>query len=373
MTGAPNREDAPAGPTLYLESDRLDSSICTRVFDGDEGPYRVVQVTSTHAFDSLQAAMNDHLEQAADPSEAAVIMLTPQSERDTELSEVGRETTLYGFRVSPEDLTGISIAFSKLLQRWERTDEDVRICLRGIESLLPYHDAELLYRFLNTILATLQGAGARVHMHLRDGTTDDRTLSSFQSLFSQTVEPGDSPLEPESSAAAEVDHEEPGDAPAGELTDEFADTTTDVSAGQMADDEIDAFLEVNGLGTLAFGGERPYAIPMSYGFDSTERRVYVQFGLFEGSEKRDRVNEGAPVSLVVTDYQRPDRWTSVVVEGELTFISESEARRQGAIELFATSQFASVDVFSRNPDEVDFQWYRIADPTYSGRTSVASR
>ena len=380
-----------AGPTLYLESGELDptEAFCTDVFDGAEaGEYRVVQLIASQSFESVSDELDALLEHIDDPSEAAVIITTPQDDDESAVARVGEETPLYGFRVSPQDLTGISIAFSRILEKWEQTEGSVKICLRDVESLLPYHDTDLLYRFLNTVLATLQGAGADVHMHLRPDAADDRALRMFSSLFDRVVDTSESPpeAEPEGDGAEAGESTDAGDAssetePGGdslgaeepddtEKADEDADDVVPVT---MDDDEIASFLTAEGHGVLAFGGESPYAIPMSYGYDPDERAVYVHMSAFEGSEKAARLDGPTAVSLVVSRYEGPDRWRSVVVDGTLSELSEADVDRRDVLESFKGGSLASVDVFNRPLSDISFEWYVLDPSSISGRQGARSR
>lgn len=369
-------ERRPAGPTLYLEAGRpaAAAGFCAEVLAGDGGgEYRVVQLTTSRRFDSLREALDAQLADVHDPSAAAVIMATPGADDDPAVTTVGAETPLYGFRVDPQDLTGISVAFSRLLEQWEETEGPVRICLRDVESLLPYHDAELLYRFLNTVLATLQGAGADVHVHLRPATTDDRTLELFESLFDRVVdrtagvaaepveEPGD---EGGSSAAPGVD----GAATAGPA----ASGSSSVTAASMSEEAVDSFLASAGHGVLAFDGESPYALPMSFAYDPDRRTAYVHLSTFEDSEKARRLRASTAVTLVVSRYRGPDRWQSAVVEGSLTRLPHDAARERGVPDLFADSDLASVDVFCRDLSAVSFEWYALEPSATSGRQGARS-
>lgn len=364
---------APAGPTLYLSEGDGEETFCPLVFDdATENDYRVVQLTSNHSFSSLQQALDVQLSDLPDPSEAAAVMLSPKM-RDTEVvaAEVGARTKMFGFRIDPEDLTGVSIAFSKLVNRWEATTGSMEVCLRGIESLFPYHDPDLLYRFLNTILATLQGAGADVHMHLDPEMTDERTSGMFMSLFTQ-VEKLETTGPPTSDSRVPATDEGPDTAPT-DTSDSSIDFTSDAAEQtvEMSRAEIDAFLEEKGLGILAFAGDPPYAIPMSFGFDANRRELYLQLGLFEGSEKRARIRESPSVSLVVDHYDRPDKWRSVIVDGELSTLSQETVQERGVIATFAKSELASVDVFSMDPGEVDFSWYLLEPTEFSGRKGAS--
>lgn len=371
-------DETPSGTVLYLESDELDptESFCTEVFDdADEGEYRVVQLTATQSFESLSDALNLQLEHIRDPSEAAVIITTPQADKESTTAEVGDGTVLHGFRVSPEDLTGISIAFSRLVENWESTEGAVKICLRDIESLLPYHESDLLYRFLNTILATLQGAGAEIHAHFTPDATDERTLQLIQSLFDKVVDEDESRLEPSQGTVAESTENRSTAAPDETETEQEADSVVpdDVTATTMSDKEVDNFLQSEGYGILALDGNSPYAIPMSYGYDSDERVLYVHMATYAGSEKQARLEASNDVSLVVSRYDRPDRWGSVVVDGTLSRLSDDAVRERNVLEAFASSELASVDVFNRDLSEISFEWYVLEPSTIEGRHGAGAR
>lgn len=361
----------PAGPTLYVDENGGDDIFCPLVFAGaGKTEYRVVQLTSTHSFDTLQQALDGQLRDLPDPSEAAAVMLSPKtSETEVLTADVGTATTMFGFRIDPEDLTGVSIAFSKLIQRWEQSTGSVDVCLQGIESLFPYHETDLIYRFLNTILATLQGAGADVHMHLNPTLVDEQTRSLFTSLFKrvETIETTESPQQ-----TAETGQQSDADTVETSTVEDVETLTNDLSERtvEMTTEEIDTYLEEAGLGILAFAGDPPYAIPMSFGYDAERRELYLQLGTFAESEKQRRMQESTSVSLVVDDYERPDRWRSVIVDGTITKLAESERDDRDAVATFAKSKLASVDVFSMDPGEVSFSWYVLEPTAFSGRKGV---
>lgn len=363
--------DSPVeGPTLYLDRDATDGHFCPFVFEEPtEREYRVVQLTSGQSFPTLQAALDTQLQDLHDPLEAAAVILDPQT-TDSEVvtAEVGVGTTMYGFHVNPEDLTGVSIAFSKLLDRWEQKSGSTEVCLRGIESLFPYHETDLLYRFLNTILATLQGAGATVHMHLNPTMIDAEASELFKSLFTR-VETAEAPT------TRNPPPDTPGDGPPETGSSDTEVTETELSMDDrketvaMTESEIDSVLAESGLGVLSFAGDPPYAIPMSFGYDSNRRELYLQLGLYAGSEKRARIADSANVSLVVTQYDRPDRWQSVIVDGTVSPLSADQLENRSVLSVFADSKLASVDVFSMDPGEVAFSWYRLEPSAMSGRKS----
>ncbi|UWG47161.1 Nitroimidazol reductase NimA or a related FMN-containing flavoprotein, pyridoxamine 5'-phosphate oxidase superfamily [Halanaeroarchaeum sp. HSR-CO] len=389
MTSPIAGEHRVVGPQLYLEADRVDASICPILFHEESTTdYRVLQLTSAGRFESLQEALQAQLERVHDPSEAAVIMLTPNADREMAMGTVGGSTSLYGLKVDPQDLTGISIAFSRILDEWSEVTGPLRICLRGGESLFAYHSGDLIYRFLNTVLATLQGAGADVHMHLQPSVTEQRTLTMLESLFDSVAEPDDprpgeaSPPRPEDDGpgTGEGDGPAPSTPPAAdpqstpldESDVSTADDDRSASATLMTDEEIDAFLASNGHGILALDGATPYAIPQSYGYDTTDRLAYFQLGLYDGSEKKRRLADSTTVSLVVMRYAGPDQWRSVIVDGHLTRIDRDDAIDRGALEAFHAAELASVDVFARDPDVATFEWFVLEPTAFSGRKSAGS-
>lgn len=372
-------DDAPPAPTLYVEPEGLDpaEAFCSEVVaEAPEGAYRVVQLTSAQSFETLRDALDVQLERINDPSEAAVIITTPHADDESTTATVGDGTSLYGLRVDPQDLTGISIAFSRLIEQWERDEGRMQICLRDVESLLPYHDGDLLYRFLHTVLTTLTEAGAAVHAHVRSTATDDDAFRMIESLFTHVVEPGDSPLDPPEEAdtapnavdgAATAATAEPPSTNGA-----FAMDSEDITAASMSEVEVDAFLESEGHGVLALDGDSPYAVPMSYGYDADERLLFLQLSAYEGSEKQARLEHSGAVSLVVSRYDRPDRWRSVVVEGSLVALPQAAASQQDALDAFANGALATVDVFDRDLFDLSFDWYVLEPSSISGRRSAGS-
>ncbi|MFB6124884.1 MAG: pyridoxamine 5'-phosphate oxidase family protein [Halanaeroarchaeum sp.] len=137
----------------------------------------------------------------------------------------------------------------------------------------------------------------------------------------------------------------------------------------MTDEEVDEFLASAGYGTLAFAGDPPYAVPMSYGFDPEERVAYVHMGAFAGSEKMDRLEESSSVSLVVSRYRGPDQWRSAVVDGTLHPISSRELDDGDALEAFSAGDLASITLFDRDPGTVSFEWDALDPTAITGRRS----
>jgi len=112
---------------------------------------------------------------------------------------------------------------------------------------------------------------------------------------------------------------------------------------QLSQDEIDDVLVRQGVGVLAMAeGEQPYAIPMSFGYDSTKPVFPMQWGGgYEG--RKNRVVESNPkVCLTVyeQDFEEEAIWRSVIITGELYEIPEEE-EEQAFASIAANAQFPS--------------------------------
>jgi len=380
------------GPVLYLESEADTSGgLCPGVMGS--GEYRVVMLTATQSLDALEGQWQLDLEDVRSPSdtvgcndlpvdritdavdpeqtynrpyEAAVIIATPQGNGATTVANPDGSTPLHGVRVEPSDLTGISMAFSRLVENWGEDTSGLNICLQDIESLLTYHDADVVYRFLNTVLATLQGADADVHAHVHPATIEEQTLELLKSLFDHTVS-DDTPKQVE-----DEQERAPGDTTSEPDRETGVDLIPEETVTGMTDDEIETFLDTHGNGTLVFSGDGPYGVPMSYGYDPETDEIYVHLSSFDGSEKTRRLGASDRVSLVVSAYDRPDRWRSVVVDGTITRLPRDAAHERDVPRTFADADLASVNVFDRPLAEVDFEWYVIEPETISGRKAVGN-
>ncbi|MFB6091601.1 MAG: pyridoxamine 5'-phosphate oxidase family protein [Haloquadratum sp.] len=137
---------------------------------------------------------------------------------------------------------------------------------------------------------------------------------------------------------------------------------------EMTDDEIAAFLTRRGHGVLSFGGDRPYSLPISFGFDVLENRCIFQLVFHEGSEKLARLEASDRVSLVSYEWNSPDDWRSVVIEGRLARIESGSADAIAASEVFAQyASLAGFAVFDRPVSELDPEWFELDIEEMQGR------
>lgn len=138
---------------------------------------------------------------------------------------------------------------------------------------------------------------------------------------------------------------------------------------QMNDEEIDEFLGRGGTGVISFAtpdDEPPASIPVSYGYNATDRAFY--FNLSSPAERREDGLVEEPVSFVVHG-QSDSGWRSVVATGRLVDVSEMPYASD-AIQGMWAIEIPIVDVFDRPRREITFQHYRLVPESVSGRKEV---
>jgi len=148
-------------------------------------------------------------------------------------------------------------------------------------------------------------------------------------------------------------------------------TAADIGV-EMTDEEIAAFLTEQGHGVVSFAGDRPYSLPISFGYDVLEHRCIFQLVFHEESTKRERLADSPRVSLVSYEWHDPDDWRSVVVGGELRRIDDESPAAIDASEVFAEyASIAGLSVFERPVTDLDPEWYELVIESTSGRQAPA--
>ena len=142
---------------------------------------------------------------------------------------------------------------------------------------------------------------------------------------------------------------------------------------EMSDGDVAEFLTRQGHGVLSFGGDVPYGLPVSFGYDVLNNRCIFQLVFHEGSEKQARLDESPHVSLVSYEWKGPDDWRSVVITGKLSPVEDTDSAVLDASEVFAEyASAAGLSVFDRPADELDPEWYELRIDELNGRHSPAS-
>jgi hypothetical protein len=121
-------------------------------------------------------------EHGALPAEMAIVCPESQAEPDAD-----RPADVYETHVAAGDLTGVSIAVSRYVDRWEGDDRAVHACLDSLTAMLQYTDADRVFRFLHTVTGRCMATGATLHVHLDPDTQDDQTVATLATLFDVVV------------------------------------------------------------------------------------------------------------------------------------------------------------------------------------------
>lgn len=139
---------------------------------------------------------------------------------------------------------------------------------------------------------------------------------------------------------------------------------------EMTADEVEAFLNRRGHGVLSFGGELPYGIPLSFGYDPATDRCIFQLFSAVGSRKQASLAESDAVNLVTYEWNHIDDWRSVVVDGTLLPIEDGTEEAADASDIFFEhGSVVGTEVFDQPLEELDGQWYELEIEQLSGYKS----
>ena len=86
---------------------------------------------------------------------------------------------------SPGDLTGISLEFAKLVQRFEQAGagERIRVGVASVSTLLMYSEVRTVFRFLHVFTSRIRSAGLFGVFALDPGMHDDQTVNTVRAIF----------------------------------------------------------------------------------------------------------------------------------------------------------------------------------------------
>jgi KaiC/GvpD/RAD55 family RecA-like ATPase len=91
---------------------------------------------------------------------------------------------------SPEDMTGIGIDFSELLEEFhaDRGLERNRVLFHSITALLLYSNPETVFRFLHVFTGRIRSVGGLGVFVIESTAHDDQTMGTIQQLFDGVIE-----------------------------------------------------------------------------------------------------------------------------------------------------------------------------------------
>ncbi len=141
---------------------------------------------------------------------------------------------------------------------------------------------------------------------------------------------------------------------------------------EMSAEETDAFLGANETGVLSLArGDEPYAIPISYGYDASERSCYLRLVSTPDSEKR-RFLASTPEARLVVDTAEGDTYQSAIAVGTLVRIDPGELTAED-IRQYGSAERPLFEIWPKPKGELDIELYRLDPETVSGRLVEVSR
>jgi nitroimidazol reductase NimA-like FMN-containing flavoprotein (pyridoxamine 5'-phosphate oxidase superfamily) len=134
----------------------------------------------------------------------------------------------------------------------------------------------------------------------------------------------------------------------------------------MTDSEIDAFLARHETGVLSLArGDEPYAIPVSYGYDSAEQLFFVRLVSGADSEKRQFLTADPAVRFVVYE-ERETTYRSVIARGRLESVPTDELDVD-RIEQFGDAQRPLFEVWGTAKADLEIDLYELDPAELTGR------
>lgn len=141
---------------------------------------------------------------------------------------------------------------------------------------------------------------------------------------------------------------------------------------EMTDDEVDDLLGRRETGVIALARDGdPYAIPVSYGYDATSRRIYLRLVSTPESEKRQFLGTSPRARLVV--YENDGSvYRSVVAIGDLEHVPPEELTVD-RIEQYGDAKRPLFELWGETKRDLDIELYELTPDTLSGRRTEIDR
>jgi nitroimidazol reductase NimA-like FMN-containing flavoprotein (pyridoxamine 5'-phosphate oxidase superfamily) len=135
---------------------------------------------------------------------------------------------------------------------------------------------------------------------------------------------------------------------------------------EMTDAEMDDLLGRHETGVLSLANEtEPYTIPISYGYDSTNRRFYMRLVSTPDSEKRAFLGSSPTCRLVVYEEADPV-YRSVIATGHLEEIPREELTADDIVQ-FGDAKRPLFEIWGEAKPDLDVRLYRLVPDDLSGR------
>lgn len=134
----------------------------------------------------------------------------------------------------------------------------------------------------------------------------------------------------------------------------------------MTADETDALLGRHETGVLALARvDDPYAVPISYGYDASDRRFCMRLVSTPSGQKTRFLDDSQQARFVVYE-ERGSTYRSAVATGRLELVPRS-ALTPDRVAQFGTAKRPLFEMWDETRDELDIQLYELDPDELSGR------
>lgn len=145
---------------------------------------------------------------------------------------------------------------------------------------------------------------------------------------------------------------------------------------EMNDGEIDDFLGRHETGVLSLARENePYSIPISYGYDGTDRTFYMRLVSTPDSEKRRFLASSPHARLVVYDEEAESSKTtyrSVIATGTFEEIPADELTVEH-IKQYGAAKRPLFEIWAESKRDLNIKLYEFEPADLSGRRTEIER
>lgn len=141
---------------------------------------------------------------------------------------------------------------------------------------------------------------------------------------------------------------------------------------ELERDDIDAFLGSHETGVLSLArDDEPYAIPISYGYDTEYQRFYLRLVSTPESQKRRFLASSPETRLVVYD-EDDDTYRSVVAQGSLEEVTKDELSVEHIVQ-YGEAKRPLFEIWGQAKADLDVGLYKLDPDELTGRLVEVDR
>jgi nitroimidazol reductase NimA-like FMN-containing flavoprotein (pyridoxamine 5'-phosphate oxidase superfamily) len=142
---------------------------------------------------------------------------------------------------------------------------------------------------------------------------------------------------------------------------------------EMSSAEVDTFLGQTETGVISFArrGE-PYAIPISYGYDTDSRTFYLRLVSAAESRKRAFLSGSPQATLVVYEEDGGSTYRSVVATGQLEAVDPGSLSPE-QIAQYGDAKRPLFEIWDVGKTDLDIELYEFRPGELNGRRTEINR